>query len=142
MKASTFLLALALSPAFAIERGGLPGDGAYVSGGIGEDEIAQLSEERARHSLWLITAAKGSGAYLSDAIVRITDSRGRRVFDRSLAGPWLLVDLLPGKYAVDVMYDGIAQNRTVVVRSGAAPRQLVFYFDVPAEVLPRGEQGG
>lgn len=137
---TSWFVAFAIFPAFAVERGGPPGDGAYVVGGIGHEEIAQLIAESSRHTLWLITAAQGSGAYLSDALVRVTDAKGRRVFDRTLDGPWLLLDLMPGRYRVDVVFEGVTQQRAVTVRHDTVGRKLLFYFKTSADVLPAAQR--
>jgi hypothetical protein len=127
----------AAAPAARAEASGRTAlGGAYVSGGIGEGEIAALDAQRDRYSLWVITAAKVSGAYLADVRVRIVDAKKALVFDHTLAGPWLLVDLPLGRYDVEASYQGQTMTRPTAIHAGDR-HQIVFYFDVPADVLPK-----
>jgi hypothetical protein len=123
----------------AIDRGATPDGQAYVAGGIGAEEIEQLTGERGRFSLWVITAAKRSGAYLADVDLRITSGGGKVVFQRVLAGLWLLVDLPPGKYLVQASYGGETRTTPVSIDMGGH-RQSVLYFDVPADALTPQER--
>ena len=131
------LLAVAAAPAAVAETTGRTVlGGAYVSRGIGEGEITQLDAQRDRYSLWVITAAKVSGAYLADVRVRITDAKKALVLEHTMAGPWLLVDLPLGRYDVEASYQGKSLSRPTTIHAGDR-HQMVFYFDVPAEVLPK-----
>lgn len=112
--------------------------GAFMSGGIGDSEIAAMQAQRANYALWVRTAAKGSGAYLADVHVRITDAKKATVLDHVMDGPWLLVDLPPGRYEVQASYHGQVSSQVTTVLAGAH-RQMVFYFNVAADVLPKGE---
>ena len=129
-------LAAAAPAAFAEASGRTALGGAYVSGGIGEGEIAALEAQRDKYSLWVITAAKVSGAYLADVRVRITDAKKAVVLDHTMAGPWLLVDLPLGRYEVEASYQGQSLTRPTTIHAGDR-HQIVFYFDVPADVLPK-----
>ena len=128
-------LLLAQPAAFALQRGTTPAGGAYVSGGISESEQAMLRAERSTHTFWLITAAKGSGAYLADVLVRITDARnGQPVLEHRLDGPFLMVDLPPGRYRVEATVPknrrGVPETqRTTIAVSKGGLQQSVLYFD-------------
>jgi hypothetical protein len=127
------LLWLAAS-ALASERGVTADGRAYVSGGIGLEERAELQAARTDFSLRIVVAARGSGAFLSDVPIRIDDAEGRRVLDIKTAGPVLLVDLAPGRYRVEALANGETKHaRTVVGRQGG--REIYFHFDLPVEVL-------
>lgn len=135
--AVVLLLSLASVPAaFAQTTGRTALGGVYVSGGIGEGEIAKLDAQRDKYSLWVVTAAKASGAYLADVRVRITDARKAVVLDHAMTGPWLLVDLPLGRYDVEASYKGQNMTRPTTIHAGDR-HQMVFYFDVPADVLPK-----
>lgn len=95
-----------------------------------------MQAQRDRYSLWVITAAKGSGAYLADVNVRITDAGKKQVLEHAMAGPWLLVDLPPGRYEVEASFRGERHSRATRIEAGDR-HQIVFYFDVPAETLPK-----
>lgn len=121
--------------ALALERGRTGDERPYVSGGIGQDEANVLQAERAGYSLWVTTAAKGSGAYLSDVQLTIVDARQRVVFDRALDGPWLMVDLAAGRYTVRAASGGEQHEAVTTVHAGDH-HAMVFYFTVAADVPP------
>jgi Na+-transporting NADH:ubiquinone oxidoreductase subunit NqrA len=107
----------------------------FVSGGVSTEELVALHGKREAYSLWVVTAAKRSGAHLSDAVVKITDASKNTVFDGRLVGPWLFVDLPLGRYDVEARFNGESQKRVTTIHSGDL-HQALFYFDVPAEVSP------
>ena len=102
----------------------------YVSGGVGNSEQQALRADRGRYSLWAVTAARGSGAYLAEVRVRVTDEQQRTVFDRELDGPWLMIDLPRGRYTVEASHDGQTVRRTASIGAGG-PQRMVLYFNVP-----------
>lgn len=127
------------APAGQAMEGGTTADGrAYLTGGIGLDEREALAAARKDHSLQVITAARGSGAFLSNVALRITDGKGQIVLERPLAGPQLLVDLAPGRYTIEADLHGqVRRTQTQIAAQGR--REVYFYFDVVADVLPRDE---
>jgi len=135
MKRIAILLALAwsLQPAAALVRGttdlGVP----FVSGGVGTEEVATLNDEKKRYALAVLTAAKGSGAFLADVRVRISDDQSKLVLDTVMDGPWLLVDLPAGRYQVEASQGARVQKKPVTIGAGDH-RQTVFYFDTHDQV--------
>jgi hypothetical protein len=121
--------------ASAMTNGRTAQDRPFISGGVTEGELADLRSQRPFFSVSVLTAAKGSGAYLAGVKVTITDAGGKPVLETELDGPYLLVDLLPGKYRLEAVNEGETQTRTLNVRQGAAQR-LVLYFKSDAEVSP------
>jgi hypothetical protein len=126
-------------PAQALERGRSDAGAEWISGGIGASEREEMLAPPRRHRLWLTTAARRSGAYLSGAQVRIVDLAGRiTVLAITMDGPWLLATLPDGRYEVQADWrpadDAPAQSVSGVTRlAGAATRRLVLYFDDPVE---------
>ncbi len=101
---------------------------AYVSGGITDDERVEMQTQRDRYSLWVLTAARKSGAYLSNVRVVITDAHKAVVFDAPIDGPWLFVDLPLGRYTVQATYQSETQTRVTTIHPGDH-HQAIFYFD-------------
>ena len=99
-----------------------------VSGGVSDDERIEMQAQRDRYSLWVLTAARKSGAYLSNVHVVITDVHKKAVFDAPLDGPWLFVDLPLGRYTVQATYQGETQTRVTTIHPGDH-HQAIFYFD-------------
>lgn len=134
------MLALLLAgPAAAMSEGKTAQGEPYVTGGIGADELEALEKQRRRFSLRLLTAAKGSGAYLSDALIKITDASGRTVLNTTADGPWVYVNLKLGDYKVTVTYKGRVQQRATKIHAGDN-HEVFFYFDEEVDRLPKGEK--
>jgi hypothetical protein len=107
----------------------------YVSGGVSAEELVALHERREAFSLWLVTAAKRSGAHLADVQLRIVDAERRTVFDAKLDGPWLFIDLAPGRYNIEAQFAGQTRRAMTTIHAGDH-HQAFFYFDVADEVGP------
>lgn len=127
---------VAASPATAATQGQTPQGWAFVDGGIGQTETEEMEADRGKYSLWIMTAGKTSGAHLADVEVTIADAKGETVFQRRLEGPWLMVDLPLGRYEVHSRYGEQAQSKVTTIHPGDH-HQIVFYFNVDAEVLPK-----
>lgn len=109
----------------------------FVSGGVGMREREALQMQRAHFNLRVLTAAQGSGAYLADADIQITDAAGHTVLATQIDGPWLYVNLLRGEYRVRVEYQGQVKQQRTRIRAGDH-RELDFYFAEAVERLPEG----
>jgi hypothetical protein len=107
----------------------------FVTGGIADGERAMLREHQPGSGLWVVTAAQGTGAYLSDVDVAITDSEGNRVLDTKLDGPWLLVDLDPGRYTVTADFGNQKETRQATIGQEGLHRAY-FYFRADAGAMP------
>ena len=121
--------------AWAADTGKTAQGWAYVSGGVGSDELHALHARRDQFSLWVVTAARPSGAYLADVLVKVTDAQHTVVFDQRLAGPWLFIELPPGRYEIQATHKSETQTKVTTIHPGDH-HQVLFYFDVAAQVLP------
>jgi hypothetical protein len=108
----------------------------FLEGGVGANETESMESERANYSLWIMTAARTSGAHLADAEVTIINDKGEQVFERRLDGPWLMIDLPLGRYEVRSRAAEQTQSRITTIHPGDH-HQIVFYFNVEGGVLPR-----
>jgi hypothetical protein len=105
------------------------GSVSYMSGGIGSDEAQLMRDAAADYPLTLELAAAGGGPrdeYISNAEVRIVDSRGGQILDTRTDGPFLLVRLPAGTYSIDVQWNGVHRQRTVEV--GERRQHLLLEF--------------
>lgn len=92
------------------------GDVTFVSGGVGGDERSAMQAIRADYNLSLLFSVQGSGEYLSDVKVSITDSKGNTFLETVADGPMLLASLKPGHYTVTTELDGqVAHKKATVV---------------------------
>ncbi|GIL05742.1 MAG: hypothetical protein BroJett031_22620 [Betaproteobacteria bacterium] len=122
-------------PAFAEVRGRTATGHEYVTGGVTVSELRALSKEKNKYTLWITTAAQGSGAHLSDARVKIHDAKKNLVLETTMVGPWLFMSLPPGRYTIEATFKDQTQRETVRVDKGTT-RQVLMYFESPAEVSP------
>jgi hypothetical protein len=109
---------------------------AFLEGGVGQTETAEMESERGNFSLWIMTAARTSGAHLADVEVSIMNDRGEPVFERKIDGPWLMIDLPLGRYEVRSRTGQQTQSQVTTIHPGDH-HQIVFYFDVEGGVLPK-----
>ena len=87
----------------------------FVSGGVGADEQNAMQAMRADYNLSLLFSVKGTGEYVSDVKVRITDSSGNTLLETVSDGPKLFAKLKPGRYIVTVDRDGQVINKRVTL---------------------------
>lgn len=129
------------SPApVGVVRGVTASGRAFVSGGITVGDRVDMHAERDKYSLWVATVAKPSGAYLTDAQLRIVDLKSKAtVVERTMDGPWFMVALPAGRYevAATLKADGADKPQMLTTKvsiSSAGLRQAVLRFDSTAEV--------
>jgi hypothetical protein len=100
---------------------------AMLGGGISPEDRVQMHAQRSQYSLWVVTVAKPSGAYLADVQLRIVDSKSKAVvLDRTMQGPWLLLKLPPAPYDLTATFRATA---------GSAPQTLTSHVNVSAKGL-------
>ena len=137
----------ALQPVGAMVRGTTDQGRSYVSGGVGGEEMNSLNGERGQYTVSILTASKGTGAYLSGAHIVITDGKAGPILSTVMDGPWLLIDLPAGSYQIDAIYGDTTQTSKFTFAAGGH-RQSVFYFDThdqvealspPIDIDPTGE---
>lgn len=86
---------------------------AYLSGGIGSDQVIAMKAAAKDYTLMLTCAIKNTGEYLADVKVNITDKSGASVLDTVTDGPILLARLAPGQYRLSADSDGDTVEKTV-----------------------------
>lgn len=120
--------ALALSAGVqAATQGNSPQGFAWIEGGVDSDDNAAMDAARGRYSLGIVTAERGTNAYLADVDLRISDAKGTLVLAHRLQGPRLMIALPPGKYTVQAAFRGQVQKLEASVGSGGQ-HQSVFAF--------------
>jgi hypothetical protein len=137
LAAALAALAAMTPPAGAMVRGTTDTGRNFISGGVGIDEVAALNDERSKYALAVLTAARGSGAFLADIRIRITGVHDALILDTVMDGPWLLVDLPAGRYNIEATYNSRVQ-KTQLSLGSHGHQQATFYFDTQDEVSPPG----
>ncbi|OMG73354.1 carboxypeptidase-like regulatory domain-containing protein [Burkholderia ubonensis] len=98
------------------------GDVTFVSGGVGQDESTAFQRNEAAWPLALRFTGAG-GEFLADVHVRITDAKGAEVLKTDARGPYMLVKLPPGRYAVQASYQGKDETHGVTVTAKGGAKQ-------------------
>lgn len=94
------------------------GEVTFVSGGVGGDERNAMQAIRAEYNLSLLFSVQGTGEYLSNVKVNITDSSGNIFLETVSDGPMLFAKLKPGRYTVTASLDGqVAHKKATIVGS-------------------------
>ncbi|WZV79292.1 carboxypeptidase regulatory-like domain-containing protein [Burkholderia pseudomallei] len=93
---------------------------AYVTGGVGQDEVDALRAAASKYNLRMMFASR-SGEYLSDVDVTIRAAAAQPVLTVRTRGPFLYARLPAGQYRIDARY-GSAEQRRSVRRSVRAAR--------------------
>jgi hypothetical protein len=102
---------------------------AYVTGGVGEDEVLAFRAVAPRYNLRMTFASK-TGSYLSDVDVTITSGTGRPVLTVRTDGPLLFVRLPAGRYQIAAHMGHIMETRKIQVPAHGGA-DLRFYWDDP-----------
>jgi hypothetical protein len=113
LSAVVFLaLAFALPNAHAqtADRDGI----AYLTGGIGSDEMERLQAREREFNLKLVFTLS-EGNYVSDVSIVVKDKAGNPVLVLHAPGPLVLAKLPRGPYVIDATYEGKTQTRKVDV---------------------------
>lgn len=99
----------------------------YVSGGVGEAEIAAMKQAAMKYPLELVFVqnAVPRDQYLAGVGVRIENSRGQVVLETVADGPFLLAQLPAGRYTVSARLEDIVKRRDLALSSGQH-RRVVF----------------
>ncbi|GAB7129273.1 carboxypeptidase regulatory-like domain-containing protein [Silvimonas sp. JCM 19000] len=91
----------------------------YVSGGVGDEEMAQLKSVEKDYNMRLLFTGR-DGEYQSGVKVQVTDAKGNVALDTTTSGPYLLAKLPAGRYKVNAQLDDAQQTRTTVVNERGA----------------------
>jgi len=86
----------------------------YVSGGIGDEERDEIRARERNFNLKLLFTER-NGAYLGDVDVVLLNPKGDTVFDAKSVGPFLLMRLPGGSYAIKASMNGQTQQRRLSI---------------------------
>lgn len=133
------VVGLVAGTAHALEARRSPEGHWFIEGGVTHEERQAMVAARSGYRLWVLTAARGSGAWLADVEVTVRDVHGTLRYHGRIDGPWLMLDLPPGVYRLEAALAPGAAHQTQTVRVTAeALRQVFFYFDTGDEVADEG----
>ena len=101
----------------------------YITGGVGEGETTAILSEAKQWPLLLEMSQieNGRGVWIFGATVKIIDSKKQVIFDAQADGPYMLVNLVPGDYAVEAAYQGVVQKRAISIKSDSSQKISLFW---------------
>jgi hypothetical protein len=105
---------------------------AYMTGGVGIGERETMESSAQDYNLKLSFAEK-SGVYLADVDVVVEDQSGKEMISMTSKGPWLYLQLPPGRYTVAAtVKDRTKQIKNVLIENGDRIIRIV-HWDLPEE---------
>jgi hypothetical protein len=102
------------------------GNVTYVTGGVGHDEAQALRRIESHWPLALSFTGPDS-EYLADVHVRLVDHAGAIVFYGKSSGPYLLMNVKPGRYTVYARYKDRVEKRPVAVTGHSTDRVAIGF---------------
>ncbi len=118
--------ALAEDMAQALQPQQTENGGSFVTGGVGDEEMAQLKSTRSDYNLHVLFTGKG-GEFQSGVKVQIANTKGDVVLDTTTTGPYLYAKLPAGKYKINATLDDRTQSRSVQLAGrGGGDTHIVF----------------
>ncbi|WP_251368759.1 carboxypeptidase-like regulatory domain-containing protein [Polynucleobacter sp. MWH-Braz-FAM2G] len=102
---------------------------AYISGGVGQDETTAILTEAKQWPLTLELSQieNGRGVWIFGATIKVIDSKKQTIFDAQADGPYMLINLEPGDYAIEASYQGVVQKRAISIKAGASQKISIFW---------------
>ena len=101
----------------------------YIAGGIGSEESDAMLELGKKWPLVLefSQAHPQRPLWVADVTVKIIDQKKKVVFDAMSDGPILLVDLAPGNYELQLVFEGRSLKKSVKVEEGKSSKLSVTW---------------
>jgi hypothetical protein len=102
----------------------------YVTGGIGQQEAKLFERQASKHPLAieLLERAGKANEFTADATVKISDRRGHTMLDARAGGPFMLVDLPPGRYSIQATLDNHTLRKSAVLVAQDRTARATFEF--------------
>lgn len=89
----------------------------FVSGGIGADSRASLAAREKSYNFKLVLTLEGSGSFVSDARVTLSNAAGKKLVEHVTEGPLFLAGLPAGAYVVSATFRNLTHTRKFQVRA-------------------------
>ena len=102
----------------------------FITGGVGQSQARMFEKQITKHPLAieLLQHAGKAEEFTADATIKIIDRQGRTVLDAKAGGPFMLVDLAPGRYSIQATLknDTLRKSAVAVVRDKTARATFEF----------------
>jgi hypothetical protein len=124
------MLAIAQTPVAGVPEPQRFGNVSVINGGSDLDEAERLRRMSPQYPLSVVFSVRDGDYAVADQFVIRLD--GQPVAEVPNAGPWLLVDLPPGRYSLQADFQGRVVERPVTVSRNAGGSTV--YWMAPASV--------
>lgn len=96
------------------------GSVSVLNGGAGEEEVRWFKAQSAQYPLQVVISGRGGEYGVADTL---TVKRGEaELVTVPDAGPWVMMDLPPGRYTVEATFDGRTERRDVQLNGKGVQR--------------------
>ncbi|MBU3582877.1 carboxypeptidase regulatory-like domain-containing protein [Polynucleobacter sp. 15G-AUS-farblos] len=101
----------------------------YITGGVGEEESTAILTEAKQWPvlLELSQLENGRGVWIFGSQIKILNAQNAVVFDAKAEGPYMLINLTAGDYAIQASYQGVEQKRSISVKAGQSQKISIFW---------------
>jgi len=101
----------------------------YITGGVGEGETVAILAEAKQWPLLLEMSQieNGRGVWIFGATIKILNLSKQTIFNAQADGPYMLVNLVPGDYAIEATYEGVMQKKTLSVKADSSQKISLFW---------------
>ena len=101
----------------------------YITGGVGEGETVAILAEAKQWPLLLEMSQieNGRGVWIFGATIKILNLSKQTIFNAQADGPYMLVNLAPGDYAIEATYEGVMQKKTLSVKADSSQKISLFW---------------
>jgi len=106
---------------------------AYISGGIGDEEVAALKRHQQAFNLHLLFSKGEVGEAVTNVNVSIYDTEGQLVFRLHESLPRLNIQLPPQRYAIVASLQGEKQSHLLTLEAGETKRVILNWKDESTE---------
>ncbi len=101
----------------------------YITGGVGEEESTAILAEAKQWPLLLELSQleSGRGVWIFGSQIKVLNAKNVVVFDAKADGPYMLMNLTAGDYAIQASYQGVEQKRSISIKAGQAQKISIFW---------------
>lgn len=101
----------------------------YISGGVGEEESQAILAEAKQWPLLLELSQleNGRGVWIFGAKIKILNTQNQVIFNAQADGPYMLINLAAGQYQISATYQGVVQNKSVLIQTSAPQKLAIFW---------------
>ena len=99
----------------------------YLTGGIGQEELAELRQHAANYNAQFIFANASDRAYLNNLQIRIVNAQQELVFEDNEVGPLLYLQLAPGMYELSATSKDVEKKIKFTVKDGSNIKEVIAW---------------